>query len=635
MYITLAQIERSLAPLKGLHNFFGMSYLAFKRAEIPVGTTEAVVFSHIADEILDSYYKPSASYDGYYNPFITSRKEQRWTAPRYGSTTLQRITKDTFSDALLHHSKKSDWGWKKDYIAKLRRHLGDNLIPAFHLAVWLFRWEDWPKNATAETVRSKLFREFKVTDEEVAKLFDVSDPQIMDEWAGSTSPLTEAELLGLLGSPPGAQPEEGAAISYLGLREIGPATEFDYKPSERLNIITGDNSLGKTFILECVWWALTGGWLGPAVLPRKSAPKNKPMISFRIRTMGGKDRQYEAKYNWDRQVWAPPKNRASLPGLVIYARFDGSFAVWDPARQYQMEGSELASAKDFIFLSNTQIWDGLPKEGGNGRTQWVCNGLLRDWVSWQTSRRFTDRFSSLVACLKTLSPDPIEPLRPGEPSRLPGDSREIPTLVLPYGDVPVLHASAGIQRVIGLCYIMVWAWHEHLMHSETVRRPPQRRLVLLIDEVEAHLHPRWQRVIVPGLMEAIQELSSALTPQIHLATHSPMVMASAEPLFDEETDKLHHLKLVGKSVRLEELPFIRRGTADRWLMSDVFELAFARSVEAERAIKDAKTLQDLDKDEVDPEAVQAVHDRLVKYLAPDDTFWPRWTFFAEQHGVEQ
>jgi hypothetical protein len=182
---------------------------------------------------------------------------------------------------------------------------------------------------------------------------------------------------------------------------------------------------------------------------------------------------------------------------------------------------------------------------------------------------------------------------------------------------------------------MVWAWHEHLMNSETVRRQPQRRIVLLIDEVEAHLHPRWQRIIVPGLMDAIQELSSALTPQIHLATHSPIVMASAEPLFNGEMDQLHHLKLVGENVKLEELPFIRRGTVDRWLMSDVFELAFARSVEAERAIRDAKALQELDGHEVNPQAVREVHERLVKYLAHDDTFWPRWTYFAEQHGVEE
>ncbi len=152
MFITLAQIERSLAPLSRLHHFFGMSYLAFKCAGIPKGSTITVVFSHITDEILETYYKPSASFEGYYNPFKTSRKEQRWMAPRYGSTAIQRVTKDTFADALLHPGK-SDWGWKKGYINKLRKHLDGDLIPAFHLAVWLYRNEEWPNHATPETLR--------------------------------------------------------------------------------------------------------------------------------------------------------------------------------------------------------------------------------------------------------------------------------------------------------------------------------------------------------------------------------------------------------------------------------------------------------------------------------------------------
>jgi hypothetical protein len=283
MYLTLAQIESSLDPLNTLHNFFGMSYLAFKRAEIPEGRTVTVIFSRIADEVLETYYKPCATYEGYYNPFGSSRPEQRWTKPRYGSTTLQRITKDTFADVLLHPSK-SDWGWKTGYIAKLKKHLDSGLIPAFHLAVWLFRREEWPNNVTPETVRSRFFREFKISDEEVKRLFDVSDPPLVDHWASAKSPVTEAELLRVLGNPPGAEPEQGAAISYLGLQEIGPATEFRYEPSDRLNIITGDNSLGKTFILECIWWALTGEWLGQPVLPRRplrSTSRLSPFASAR------------------------------------------------------------------------------------------------------------------------------------------------------------------------------------------------------------------------------------------------------------------------------------------------------------------------------------------------------------------
>src|SRR5258708_3601310 len=107
MYLTIAQIERSLSPLSEMHNFFGMSYLAFKRAKIPEGTTSYVVFSHVANEILEAYYKPSATYEGFYTPFKTSKKDQRWLPPRYGSTSLQRITADTFSDALIHPKSSS------------------------------------------------------------------------------------------------------------------------------------------------------------------------------------------------------------------------------------------------------------------------------------------------------------------------------------------------------------------------------------------------------------------------------------------------------------------------------------------------------------------------------------------------
>ena len=262
-------------------------------------STIPIVFSHIADDILDSYYKPSSTYEGYYNPFKTSKRDQRWTAPRYGTTALQRVTADTFGDTLLHPKNSSDWkqGWKQGYVSKLKKHLGIHLIPAFDLAVWLFRLNEWPASVTPTAIRDELFTAFHITSEEKAKLFDDSIPDTLDSWTLAKTPITEAELIRVLGAPPGAEPEEGAAISFLGLTEIGPAGSFEYEPADRLNIITGDNSLGKTFILESIWWALTGGWLGLPILPRKNVAKNKPTITFRIRTMGGRDRQYEAKYH--------------------------------------------------------------------------------------------------------------------------------------------------------------------------------------------------------------------------------------------------------------------------------------------------------------------------------------------------
>ena len=46
--------------------------------------------------------------------------------------------------------------------------------------------------------------------------------------------------------------------------------------------------------------------------------------------------------------------------------------------------------------------------------------------------------------------------------------------------------------------------------------------VVLIDELDLHLHPRWQRVALPRLREAFPRL------QFIISTHSPQVLSSAE-----------------------------------------------------------------------------------------------------------
>src|SRR4051812_30760083 len=111
MFFSGEQIARSIDKLATCHVFFGTSFLAFKKNDLPVGSTRWVVFSTIVNDILNTYYRPAKGYEGYYHPFATSDKEQRWHPPRYGSTALQRITTDTFRDALIHEKNKSEWGW--------------------------------------------------------------------------------------------------------------------------------------------------------------------------------------------------------------------------------------------------------------------------------------------------------------------------------------------------------------------------------------------------------------------------------------------------------------------------------------------------------------------------------------------
>lgn len=637
MFFSLPQVRRSLERLKGLNPFFGMSYLAFKKVRLPIGETRDFRYSIIANEILKPFYQPTARYKGYYNPFKTSKPSSRWVSPRYESTSLQRVTADTFSEAFVHKKGSHEWGWRDNYIERLgelRKRQHSTKIPAFDLAVWLFRNREWPNTTSPEQVIETLFQEFEITDSEQKTLFDVSTASAKSDWKSELA-VGESDLLKIIGWPPGDVGEEGAALVFLELKQVGPAKKFRYDASDRLNIVTGDNSLGKTFLLECVWWALTGQWIDQQAAPRRTKSKYAPTITFSVHTSRNIAQSFSSKYNWDQQSWEYPSNKKLLAGLAIYARYDGSFVIWDPARTFEFDESDLVhpSVKaGCTILTRQKIWDGLTVTDSHGREQHLCNGLIRDWITWQTGgAKYEKIFSAFSACLKILSPSAVELLTPGESVRLPRDSRDIPTLSMPYGTVPILHASAGVQRILALAYLMVWAWHEHLENANLIRRKPQKKIVLLIDEVEAHLHPKWQRAIVPSIIDVIGQLSDSLSAQVHLATHSPLVLASAEPIFDKHTDGLHHLDLFNEVVRLTQVDFIKHGSADAWLMSEIFGLAHARSLAAEQAIEAAKRLQL--QQTPDPNEVRRVNADLTRHLADDDDFWPRWRFFAEQHGV--
>lgn len=646
MFINLSQIQHSLAKLSSVHPFFGINFLSLKKVSLPlVQARDGVNFTAAVNDILFRYYKPLPSYEGFYSPFATSNKANRWQNKRYASTTLQRITADTFGDAFVHPKATQQWGWKKDYVSILGQHLPDGKVPAFHLAVWLFRREVWHENVTREDVRDELFRQFAITEAEIEALFDSSVPDEPGIWL-QDEPVAEAEVLNLIGYPDDAPPSRGAVLQLLEMAEIGPATRFVYEPSERLNIITGDNSLGKTFLFDTIWWALTGEWVSAPARPRPDALLKTPRLTYEVKTASGEAgrvQRAEVRYDWGKQQWTAPKSKSVEAGLAIYARYDGSFAIWDSTRREMQnkpnsvnghssfpQGSQNTSAGAVsLMLTRDALWNGL--QSANEQT-WLCNGLIRDWVSWQLSGpRYEREWNAFRACMKKLSPFG-EALAAGEPTRVNvDDAREIPTVVLPYGPVPLIHASAGVQRVLGLAYILVWSWFRHLSNSEILRQEPQRRLVLLMDEVEAHLHPRWQRVIVPALMEAVEALATSLAPQIHLATHSPLVMASTEVVFDEARDDFHHLRLVDREVVLEEVPFFKHGSADFWLMSEAFELDSPRSLPAERAIKDALTLQIADN--ITSERVADIDRSLKQLLGENDEFWPRWRFFAKQHGI--
>ena len=402
-------------------------------------------------------------------------------------------------------------------------------------------------------------------------------------------------------------------LSKLQLRGIGFVRNLEIEFGDRLNILTGDNGLGKSFLLDVIWFALTANWSGLPALPNLDQDDHgmNPQILFQV----SNEKEGESVFLFDKQKWQDSYRPKTENEIIIYSRIDGGFSIFDPLRNFPRK-------KVYNFTSKQVLNGSLINNGFVS-----CAGLIHDLDYWQL-KAMDSPYQILQRVIQHLT-HPDEQIEVGQSVRLTlDDSRQIPTLRLPYGNVPVTHASSGIQRILSLAYMLVWTWEEHIQIAKLKRTEPLKKIVFLIDELEAHLHPKWQRTILPAILEVCKPLNPKIEVQLVTTTHSPMVLASAEPYFDEEIDKLFLFELLGSEVTLNEIPWVKQGDVVGWLTSEIFDLKQARSREGEAAIGAAQAWAIGDPDYVYPDNLQTlaqIQAELEQVIPGHDPFWIGWT----------
>lgn len=345
-------------------------------------------------------------------------------------------------------------------------------------------------------------------------------------------------------------------LRKLILENVGPAPKIEMDLAERVNLITGDNGLGKSFLLDIIWYALTRRWpqdinsrmaSGFAARPRNR--KKPARIEFTLADKS-KSSSYTATYSARDESWLGKAGRPWNPSLIIYAHSDGSFSVWDPARNYwrSKDGVDIQEHLPGFTFTEADIWDGL-YACIDGKNIPVCRGLLFDWSIWLSAGDEKAKMMDAALKVLTTSQYPGGFLKSGPLMRLSvNDGRDIPSLETSYaGTIPILHASSGVRRVAALAYMLTWSWSEHIRAAEHLNEKPTRQFVMLIDEVESHLHPRWQRVILEALRDLVKVILSDAEVQLVASTHSSFVLASVEPWFDPEKDAWFDLDFIDAS----------------------------------------------------------------------------------------
>ena len=433
-------------------------------------------------------------------------------------------------------------------------------------------------------------------------------------------------------------------LEYLEIENAGPADHLRLDLAPRLNLLTGDNGLGKSFLLDVIWWALVQKWpsdvnpklmTGHLILPKDRA--KEASLAFKETSKDAVSKNF----NRQNQNWTHPHdyiNSIKQNHLTIYSQSDGSISIFDRSRNHQKfrentRSTFMSALPDFsqdvpypyIFTPSEIL------SGAKFNDIQICNGLIQDWSYWQ--REKDDNFTLLEKIIDILMKDNLDVEKIGNLVRVyVDDVRDIPSVKTSYGQIPITHASAGMRRILCLAYLLVWTWQEHIRASQLRDLPIAREIVFLIDELDVHLHPKWQRTIVKSLMKVMEVLAPEVKVQIIAATHSPLVMASVQPFFDPEQDAWFDLDLNRETGQVEvtKRPWYARGDADAWLKSEAFDLKSSDSPEAEAAIK--KAGEAIEAPDFNKEKALEIDAELRRYLAESDPFLKRWEYIAEKKG---
>ncbi len=110
--------------------------------------------------------------------------------------------------------------------------------------------------------------------------------------------------------------------------------------------------------------------------------------------------------------------------------------------------------------------------------------------------------------------------------------------------------------------------------------------IVVIDEIEQHLHPRWQKRIVRMLQKAWPQV------QFFAATHSPLVARSFTSVTDRGPHRHYHLRDSEDGTRVESVPILPLGgkRTDQILASEAFDYLIDDDPDSEQILEELSFL---------------------------------------------
>lgn len=366
---------------------------------------------------------------------------------------------------------------------------------------------------------------------------------------------------------------EKMKFKELKLKEWKQFQDIDIDFHNRLTILTGANGSGKTTILHLL--AKHFGWYFSEL-----ATPAKDEKSGRVNYISNLFRWFNKKEDSNHVIGSIAYSNNHYSDLIVPQALNA---------QYQIEVRNMNSLKGLNILSHRSLfkYQNIPtiatkkrsrKEacdlveqegknqvsemGGGGRAvNYHIKETLLSWAVGGEGNSFIESDDELISwfrgfenVLKVLMPKNIGF------EKLSIRNYEV-VLVTKSGDFMLDAVSGGIAALVDL------GWQIYnLANSE-------EEIVVLIDEVENHLHATMQRTVLPDLLEAFPNV------QFIVSTHSPLVVSSVK---DSNVYAFRYNK--ENRVYSEKLDLVHKARTATDILNEVLGVPFTMPIWAENAL---------------------------------------------------
>ena len=327
-------------------------------------------------------------------------------------------------------------------------------------------------------------------------------------------------------------------VTSLYFSDAGPFDEITLEFDQHVNVFTGPNNSGKSTVLWVLGELLVYPFGMPAKLLRSASPKWRLNFTSEQRdhyiegTLPSSPNQMVDLYADIGYTCFVPAQRQSTnyrsPGPTVNQDIDAR--VEDELDRMARERSEVVRSPglEMARLSIRHSLEGEHPELAKRRALMSADTSLVsdeavvqkiidfDYAAYRRRNPAIRETIEKVASLASEITDgfPIEFLGVGE-----DDDGLFPQLGTPNGNLPLNVLSQGTQSVFQCLARLLFPYAEYYDFPSDLEEKPA---VLIVDEIDAHLHPSWQRRIIPALTRNFPNL------QIFCSTHSPLMLAGLD-----------------------------------------------------------------------------------------------------------